>query len=49
MKNKSIKKDRRDFIKKVAYSAPTLISLGALIRPKKANAFTTPPSGPNWD
>ena len=40
---------RRDFIKKAAYVAPTLIALGALTRPTDAKAgFGKPPSGPEW-
>jgi|GEM_PF-2354525 len=38
---------RRDFLKKSAYAAPTLIAMGQLIKPQKANAFGPPPSDPN--
>ena len=42
-------KDRRAFIKKAVYAAPTLIALGALIRPTEVKArFGRPPSGPAW-
>jgi len=38
---------RRNFIKKAAYAAPTLLALGALTRPIDAKAgFDNPPSGP---
>ncbi len=41
--------DRRAFMKKAAYVAPTLIALGALTRPTDAKAgFGKPPSGPTW-
>jgi len=40
---------RRSFLKKVAYVAPTLIALGTLTRPTDAKAgFGKPPSGPTW-
>ena len=42
--------DRRSFIKKAAYVAPTLLALGALSRPTDAKAgFGKPPSGPTWN
>ena len=41
---------RRDFIKKAAYAAPTLIALGGLLHPTDAKAgFGKPPSGPTWN
>jgi len=41
--------DRRTFLKKAVYVAPTLISLGTLLRPTDAKAgFGAPPSAPNW-
>ncbi len=41
--------ERRTFLKKAAYAAPTLIALGFLTRPKKAQAdFGPPPSDPDW-
>lgn len=47
---KSIQNDRRTFIKKAAYVAPTLIALGVLSRPTDAKAgFGRPPSGPTWN
>jgi len=42
--------NRRSFIKKAAYAAPTLVALGTLTRPTEAKAgFGKPPSGPNWN
>jgi len=42
-----MQKDRRDFLKKVAYTAPALIILGQLVKPESANAgFSGPPSDP---
>jgi hypothetical protein len=39
---------RRNFLKKAAYAAPTLMVLGQLGRPSEANAgFGPPPSDPN--
>ena len=39
---------RRSFLKKVAYTAPTLLALGSLTRPSDAKAgFGPPPSAPN--
>ena len=39
---------RRNFLKKAAYAAPTLMVLGQLGRPGEANAgFGGPPSDPN--
>ncbi len=39
---------RRSFLKKTAYAAPTLIALGGLVKPTKAQAdFGGPPSDPN--
>lgn len=41
--------ERRSFLKKTAYSAPVIASMGALLRPTKAKAnFGPPPSAPNW-
>jgi len=42
--------ERRSFLKKAAYVAPTLISLGTLLRTTDAKAdFGPPPSAPrNW-
>ncbi len=47
IKNK-MQKERRGFLKKTAYAAPTLVALGGLIKPRKANAadFGPPPSDP---
>jgi hypothetical protein len=42
-----MQKDRRDFLKKAAYTAPALIILGQLVKPESANAgFGGPPSDP---
>ncbi len=39
------RKERRGFLKKAAYSAPTLMVLGTLMRPEKTHAdFGGPPS-----
>lgn len=45
-----VQTDRRSFIKKVVYVAPTLIALGVLTRPTEVKAgFGRPPSGPTWN
>ena len=42
--------DRRVFLKKTKYIAPTIILLGTLLKPTSSNAgFGTPPSGPTWN
>ncbi len=47
--NEKLQVDRRAFMKKAVYAAPTLVALGALTRPTDAKAgFGKPPSGPNW-
>jgi len=38
---------RRGFLKKAVYAAPTIVVMGALLKPKEANAFGGPPSDPN--
>ena len=38
-----MKNDRRRFLKKLVYSAPVIVSLGALVEPKAAVASTRPP------
>ena len=39
--------ERRGFLKKTAYAAPTLIAMGQLLRPTKTEAtFGPPPSQP---
>jgi hypothetical protein len=49
-KNNEIHKTRRKFLKKATYAAPTILILGSLIKPKKANAgFGGPPSDPEGD
>lgn len=46
--NETKKRGRRGFLKKAAYSTPTLVALGTLIRPEKGQAgFGGPPSDPN--
>ncbi len=48
---KSNKKEtsRRDFMKKVVYSAPTVLVLGSLARPTKTEAgFGTPHEGASF-
>ena len=45
-KNK-MQKERRNFLKKTAYAAPSLIVLGQLARPNRAKAdLGPPPSAP---
>ena len=41
---------RRGFLKKAAYTAPTIVALGALTKPieTKAAGFGKPPTGPTW-
>ena len=39
---------RRGFFKKAAYAAPTVVALGALMKPTESKAFPKPPSGPVW-
>ena len=42
-------KERRSFLKKTVYAAPTLVALGALMKPTESEAgFGKPPSGPTW-
>lgn len=43
-----IKKERRTFLKKAVYAAPTFMVLGTLTKPTNAEAFTRPPSAPEW-
>ena len=44
-----IQKERRHFLKKAAYAAPTIVALGALTKPTESEAgFGKPPSGPTW-
>lgn len=41
--------ERRQFLKKTMYTAPTIIALGGLFKPTKANAdFGNPPSDPSY-
>ncbi len=40
---------RRGFLKKAVYAAPTIVVLGALMKPTESEAgFGKPPSGPSW-
>jgi hypothetical protein len=39
-KNK-VQKERRDFLKKAAYAAPTLVIMGQLVNPTGAKAWDT--------
>ena len=42
--------ERRSFLKKTVYAAPTVVALGALMKPTESEAgFGKPPSGPNWN
>ena len=43
--------ERRSFLKKAVYATPTVVALGALMKPKQSNAasFGPPPSGPDWN
>jgi len=42
--------ERRTFLKKAAYAAPTVVALGALLKPTESKAgFGKPPSGPTWN
>lgn len=41
--------ERRSFLKKAVYAAPTIVALGALTKPTQSKAgFGPPPSGPTW-
>ena len=45
----SVSDARRDFLKKAAYAAPTIVALGALTKPTESEAgFERPSSAPNW-
>lgn len=44
-----MKNDRRSFLKKAAYTAPSLLALGTLSRPTKSMAGDSNiPDGPTW-
>lgn len=43
---KKSQKERRNFLKKVAYSAPSLIALGQLVKPTSAHAESNLPPPP---
>ena len=50
--NKNVEKkenSRRTFLKKVAYTAPIILTLGQLVKPTKVHADSgTPPGPPGW-
>ena len=49
VKQESQKDSRRTFLKKAVYAAPTVVALGALMKPTESKAgFGKPPSGPTW-
>lgn len=39
---------RRHFLKKAVYAAPTIVALGALIKPVRSEADSVPPPPPNF-
>ena len=41
-----IQKERRGFLKKAAYAAPTLVIMGQLVNPTGAKAWGEDPDGP---
>ncbi|HFD13683.1 MAG TPA: hypothetical protein ENJ34_00100 [Epsilonproteobacteria bacterium] len=47
--DKSLEKkenSRRTFLKKAAYTAPIVLTLGQLVKPTKVHADSGPPDGP---
>jgi len=40
--------ERRDFLKKSVYAAPSLFALGQLVKPTKADADYSVPPPPVW-
>ena len=47
--NESVDKrvnSRRTFLKKAAYTAPIVLTLGQLVKPTKVHADSGPPDGP---
>ncbi len=50
--NKNVEKKenaRRTFLKKAAYTAPIILTLGQLLKPTEVYALSTPPPGPpSW-
>ncbi len=47
--NATVNNERRSFLKKTVYAAPTIVALGALMKPTESEAgFGKPPSGPTW-
>jgi len=50
-KKKKLTIQRRNFLKKAIYVAPSIIMLGTIVKPVKANAddFGGTPSDPNTD
>ena len=46
---KSVNDARRGFLKRAAYAAPTVVALGALMKPAESEAgHGLPPSASNW-
>lgn len=46
---KPFSSNRRGFLKKATYIAPTLVALGTLTKPTESKAgFGPPPSAPDW-
>ena len=47
----SVNDARRDFLKRAAYAAPTVVALGALTKPteSEAGSLGKPPSAPTWN
>ena len=44
-----VNEKRRGFLKQVVYAAPTVVVLGALMKPTETKAgHGKPPSGPTW-
>jgi hypothetical protein len=39
IKGRQMKNERRAFLKKVAYSAPVVVALGALVEPTESEAY----------
>ena len=49
LSEKNVNDERRSFLKKAVYAAPTIVALGALTKPTESKAgFGKPPSGPTW-
>ena len=46
-RSRDIKTSRRNFLKKAAYSAPTIVAMGGLLRPTQAKAWGRPEDVPS--